>query len=93
MKCGNCGEEIFVGYCNGEKKVMEGYITDGNSNYIGQPILHTCKAKTPKCSICGDLLYDYGNNSEPYCKGRCCNKCNEEVVIPERIKLTVGKRK
>ena len=25
------------------------------------------------------------NNAEPVNSGRCCNNCNEEVVIPHRI--------
>jgi hypothetical protein len=46
---------------------------------------------TPKCSICGGPLYEAGatwkggNNAGPINKGRCCNVCNETVVVPARI--------
>lgn len=40
-----------------------------------------------KCSICGDEMYDeYGNNAEPINDGLCCDYCNDNVVIPERIR-------
>lgn len=48
-----------------------------------------------KCSICekeiekkyrnGKMYWDSGNNAEPVNSGRCCDKCNNEVVIPTRI--------
>ena len=39
------------------------------------------------CSICGKEITDeHSNNAEPVNSGRCCNKCNREVVIPARIK-------
>ena len=37
------------------------------------------------CSICGKEFEGYGNNAEPVNDGRCCDKCNEEVVIPRRL--------
>lgn len=37
------------------------------------------------CCICHQPIEGYGNNAEPVCAGRCCDKCNYEVVIPERI--------
>lgn len=37
------------------------------------------------CSICGKSYEGYGNNAQPVNNGRCCNKCNETVVIPRRI--------
>jgi len=49
------------------------------------------KQKT-KCSICNKKIpvelngWSIGNNAEPINSGRCCNKCNETVVIPARIK-------
>lgn len=33
------------------------------------------------CSICGNPIDGYGHNSQPVKDGRCCDKCNEEVVI------------
>lgn len=39
-----------------------------------------------RCSICGDDVNDeFGNNAEPVNKGRCCDYCNNEVVIPARL--------
>jgi hypothetical protein len=44
-----------------------------------------------KCSICNKSIkaigtWTQGNNAEPINSGRCCDKCNAMVVIPERIK-------
>ena len=50
-----------------------------------------------KCSICkneieklkdpktGNVCWDSGNSSEPISEGRCCNKCDDEVVLPARL--------
>ena len=51
------------------------------------------------CSICGHSIiahpisgWDEGNNAEPVMKGRCCDICNQNIVIPRRIENTmVGK--
>ena len=46
-----------------------------------------------KCCLCGGEItsdnstWKEGNNAEPVKKGRCCDKCNEEIVIPERINI------
>tara|TARA_R100000656_G_scaffold124998_1_gene104892 strand:- start:331 stop:573 length:243 start_codon:yes stop_codon:yes gene_type:complete len=57
------------------------------------------KHKTKKCCICkepldvmiqpetGKILYDGGNNAEPVMKGRCCNSCDNEVVLSVRLEL------
>ena len=54
-----------------------------------------------KCSICekeideqqlGKTIWKEGHNAEPVTNGRCCTKCNNEVVIPARIKNIRGKR-
>tara|TARA_R100001510_G_C7466988_1_gene84959 strand:+ start:135 stop:272 length:138 start_codon:yes stop_codon:yes gene_type:complete len=38
------------------------------------------------CCLCKEEIDDrYSNNAEPVNSGRCCNNCNEEVVIPYRI--------
>ena len=39
------------------------------------------------CSICGVQITGYGNCSQPVKEGRCCDRCNVEVVIPRRIEL------
>ena len=54
-----------------------------------------------KCSICGyeikpkivgkdketgkTITWKDGNNAQPINDGRCCDYCNENAVIPERI--------
>lgn len=38
------------------------------------------------CSICGQDKDDGDyNNAKPVNSGRCCNKCNNDVVLPARI--------
>lgn len=39
------------------------------------------------CSICGEDYIGYGNNAEPVNNGRCCDDCNNEEVIPARLKI------
>ena len=40
-----------------------------------------------KCSICKNEIYtEHGHNAEPINDGRCCDMCNQTVVIPFRIK-------
>lgn len=41
-----------------------------------------------KCIICGNEFDGYGNNAEPVKQGICCDKCNQEKVIPARLKKT-----
>lgn len=39
-----------------------------------------------RCCICGRLFTGYGNNPAPVKKaGRCCDECNDYVVIPARL--------
>jgi hypothetical protein len=40
------------------------------------------------CDICDNEIKGHGNNAEPFKKGRCCDTCNNDFVIPERLKLT-----
>lgn len=45
------------------------------------------------CSICGKLFTGYGNNPYPVTTGkddRCCDVCNDIVVIPSRLGLYAG---
>lgn len=40
------------------------------------------------CCICGKTKEGYGNNPWPikeYSEGRCCDGCNEHIVIPARL--------
>ena len=47
------------------------------------------------CSICGGDIQSpgstnkYGNNAEPVNHGRCCDMCDEQIVIPHRIRLII----
>jgi len=55
-----------------------------------------------KCVICkgsiepdktpdGKVYWEGGNNAEPVADGRCCNKCDNTVVLPARFKqLGIG---
>lgn len=36
------------------------------------------------CCLCGQHFKGYGNNAWPLGKGKCCDKCNKEKVLPER---------
>jgi hypothetical protein len=49
--------------------------------------------KLLKCSICGETIYPHpisgwagGNNAWPINNGRCCQVCDDTVVIPTRIR-------
>lgn len=37
------------------------------------------------CCICGKEYEGYGNNAWPISDGKCCDKCNYNVVIPKRV--------
>jgi hypothetical protein len=44
------------------------------------------------CSICQNLFTGHGNNAQPVNDGRCCDRCNAQVVIPARMRLAIGER-
>ena len=55
------------------------------------------KIETQACDICGEPIdihymedgtpyWANGHNAEPIVVGRCCDKCQNEVVLPERIR-------
>lgn len=33
----------------------------------------------------GEVVWSGGHNAEPVDEGRCCDTCNNEVVIPTRL--------
>jgi hypothetical protein len=40
------------------------------------------------CCLCKGVFTGWSNNAEPLVKnGRCCKKCDNEKVIPERIRI------
>ena len=42
--------------------------------------------KEHTCCICGKRFAGYGNNPNPIKEeGKCCDECNEKVVIPARV--------
>ena len=42
-----------------------------------------------KCILCGESIGEWGNNPYPLAeKGECCNTCNTERVVPERLRVT-----
>lgn len=44
--------------------------------------------KMKKCCFCGRTFYGWGNNPAPVNndeEARCCNECNNDVVIPARL--------
>lgn len=46
--------------------------------------------KKIKCCICGKKFEGYGNNPYPIVKdenARCCNYCNQYVILARIIKL------
>ena len=53
-------------------------------------ILESNKQPKNKCCLCGNEIIGYGNNANPISDGRCCDKCNIDKVIPERIRLMKG---
>ena len=41
-----------------------------------------------KCCICKKPFFGLGNNPNPIkTKGKCCNKCNIDKVLPTRLGL------
>lgn len=42
------------------------------------------------CCLCGQKYMGYGNSAYPLVEdGLCCDICNREKVIPERLKLVL----
>lgn len=48
------------------------------------------------CCFCGQMFIGYGNNPFPLIHditNRCCDRCNEDKVIPSRLALMCSRRK
>ena len=43
------------------------------------------------CVICNKEYQGYGNNALPVKSGRCCNSCNDQIVIPTRLSMIWGR--
>lgn len=50
--------------------------------------------KEGTCSICKGPYNNYGHNPEPVkdLKERCCTECNDEIIIPVRLKRLLNAR-
>ena len=57
-----------------------------------------------KCVICkkqiekqytedGEMFWDQGEDARPIGEGRCCLKCNKNIVIPARIEDIIMSKK
>ena len=64
-----------------ENNVMKGHKCLDVSGATG----NATKEEKNVCCICGEEYEGYGNNPWPVKEGRCCNDCNNNVVIPARI--------
>jgi len=48
-----------------------------------------------RCVICGKEIeptwygYSGGCNAEPVAEGRCCERCDQTVVMPARLKAMI----
>jgi len=38
------------------------------------------------CSICGGAIVGLGNGAQPVNDGRCCDRCNLQRVLPEKVR-------
>ena len=38
------------------------------------------------CSICTGAIVGFGNDAQPINDGRCCDRCNLERVLPEKVR-------
>tara|TARA_R110000868_G_scaffold81260_3_gene230148 strand:+ start:15492 stop:15689 length:198 start_codon:yes stop_codon:yes gene_type:complete len=53
-----------------------------------------CKKQIePQRTESGEIYWTQGNSALPIHDGRCCNKCNAEIVIPARFTEVKLRRK
>jgi len=45
--------------------------------------------KVFRCVICGREEAGYGHNAQPASDGQCCSECNQDIVIPVRLRMTI----
>ena len=48
---------------------------------------HHDDARERKCVICSGLIIGHGYNAAPVKDGRCCDHCNEHIVLPKRWEM------
>ena len=46
-----------------------------------------------KCKICNKAIFGHWHIAQPVANGRCCDVCQDNKVIPARMKLMFGVRK
>ena len=51
-----------------------------------------CKICDKEISMDVDGKWDGGHNAEPINEGRCCEKCNDTIVTPMRLREFQSKR-
>lgn len=85
-ECGTCVVSmlLFNTWVNGYTYAFD---KESNRDLIFQILNGEITSKI--CSICFEDYYGYGNNAYPVhlenVSSRCCDKCNETIVIPARI--------
>ena len=42
-----------------------------------------------KCSLCDEYYYGLGHNADPW-DGRCCDECNEHMVVKARLLISMS---
>ena len=48
-----------------------------------------------ECCLCGKEVKDFGHNPQPLGEkedDRCCDECNQKLVIPTRLRLLFSKQ-
>lgn len=58
---------------------LEGLSEEVNKQTLEQFENKLLKIKT--CCICGKAFIGYGNNAKPITSGRCCDECNQLVIV------------
>ena len=48
-------------------------------------ICDICHKPIPVKTFPNGGTWEYGNNARPVTSGRCCDECDDEVVIPARM--------
>jgi hypothetical protein len=43
------------------------------------------------CSICGGAIVGFGNSAQPINDGCCCDRCNLERVLPEKVRRMLAR--
>ena len=60
---------------------------------VPEPEIRRGKSMIMKCVLCKKVIESFGNNAAPIMEGRCCDKCNINVVIPARLKIFMKVKK